>query len=205
MRLASGRRGGFVVALTCLLLGALAAPALAVGADGVSMQVNVPRDADQRMPMLVDGAPASGEILLRNRNDEPRTVRLYAASAAREEQGAISLGNEGSAPWVGLRSHEVALSPGETRVITFTLDPARVPADTDGRLPTAFVLRVPRGETVVMQAVSLLSVTGATPPAIPWYLLLVAVLLLLGVGQQSVRQLHQRRPRVAAHPAPVPA
>ncbi len=190
----SVRRGGALGAVVVLLLCALAGPAFAVGADGVSMQVLVPRDADHRMPLLVDGAPASGEIRLRNDTQEERTVSLYAARAHQSEAGgAVSLGDGGSARWMGLEDRELVLGPGERRTVPFDVRPAGVPGDTDGRLPTAIVLEVPRGGTVVMQAVSLLSITGATAPTAPWQLVVLAAALLLAVGQQSARRLWMRR------------
>lgn len=198
-------RGLALAVLGMLLMTVMAGPALAVGADGVSMQLVVPGDVNQRMPMLVEGVPAAGEVRLRNDAQEERTVRLYAAQAAQEDGGAVFLGDAGSAPWMGLDVQELVLGPGERRTVPFEVRPAGVPADTDGRLPTAVVLEVPRGGTVVLQAVSLLSVTGAVAPALPWQLVLVAAALLLVVGEQSARQLRRRAASRPATVLPAPA
>jgi hypothetical protein len=194
-------------ALTLLLLVVAAGPAMAVGADGVSMQVDVPRDGDRRVPMLVDGSPATGELRIRNRNEEERTVSLFAVRANQQEPGgSVSLGAKGTAPWIGLDDRELTLAPGEMLTVPLELNPSGVPKDTDGRLPTAFVLEVARGETVVLQAVSLLSVTGAEAPGMSWIWVLIAALMLLAVGARAVvewrRQSRTRRPAQLAVPVP---
>jgi hypothetical protein len=199
-------RGGALGILTLLFVTALGGAALAVGADGVAMQVIAPRDVDQRMPMLVEDVPAAGEVRVRNRTDEPRTIRLYAARAHQEHpNGAVSLGESGTAPWIGLAEQELILEPGEHRSFPFALRPAGVPAQTDGRLPTAFVLEVPRDETLVLQAVSLLSVTGAVAPSPPVLLLIVVAAALLVVGQQALRELRRDGSRPARRAALAPA
>jgi hypothetical protein len=191
----------FVVVLGSLLaLAAMGGPAFAVGTDGVDMRLVLPQGEDGRMVLQQDGAPAHGEVLLRNLSDEPRAVTLYAVAATREEGASTQLASRGSAPWIDLPEETIHLAPGAEHTVAFSTRPRGAPAADD--LLMGIVLESRRDATLITQAVGLVRVEGPGAGASwgwIWYLVAGALLLLVAAG--NVRELRAMRRRSVLRPA----
>lgn len=197
-------RAGLAAAAMAACL-AVAAPALAVGVDGVDMALRLPRDPAGHMPLTVDDRPASGEILLENRTAEARTVKLYAVAASVHDGGAVELGMPGSARWLGVPERTVELPAGAREAIPFTTEPGRLGRSGDIPTHAAVILESARGETLVVQAASLITLLPATAP-LHWPWILIASVLLVLVATGLARHLRDERRRSGlGAPSPVRA
>jgi hypothetical protein len=184
--------------LALVLLGLLvcAAPAHAAGTGDVEL-VPASRDGAPQTSFRVAPDDDALRFELVNLADEPRTARLYAASADRSEGGGIGIGATGSAPWLQLPDAEIVLAGGETRAFTAPLDLRALPEQREQL--GAVVLEAPQGAVTVRVATL---VTVEPRPALPLPLWAVALAVIaLGLALFGLWVARRRR-REDAEPAP---
>ena len=113
------------VRVTAVALGAAAVTAVctsayAVGTGGVELTPLHDGSAVSAFHVhLAPGHHSTQKFLLRNETAKPTQFQLYAAAADRSNTGNFSVEGPGSAPWIGLRTQTVTLSPNETRTMSF--------------------------------------------------------------------------------------
>ena len=162
------------------------------------------------VPGVVDGKqvtafraelPESGttqvRFALRNITKEPRSARVYAASARADGQGGFAIGDAGSSPHVRLEDRTVRLAANETRAETFDV---LAPGDDrpDGTVHAAVVIEVKQGAVVQRAATLVYLEPGDSPPRSRWVAWVAgAVLAAVILGWLLVR----RRRRHRAEPA----
>jgi hypothetical protein len=172
-------RAAVVVVLALLLPTGLAAPAWAAGTGGIDLSP---------YPAIVDGrqitafhtdVPSRGSVSVRyslhNVTKQPRTVRVYAASATRNG-GSFSVGTAGSSPYLTFPTRTVTLAGGETQLGTFT-----VHGPVHGTTYGALVVEVTTGSITQRAATLVYLKKGRTVP-VPLLLTLLAVLALALAG-----------------------
>jgi hypothetical protein len=178
------------------LLLACAAPAHAAGTGDVEL-VPASRDGAPQTSFRVTPDDDALRFELVNLADEPRTARLYAASADRSEGGGIGIGATGSAPWLQLPDAEIVLAGGETRAFTAPLDLRALPEQREQL--GAVVLEAPQGAVTIRVATL---VTVEPRPALPLPLWAVALAVItLGLALFGLWVARRRR-RDEAEPAP---
>lgn len=176
------RHGLAVAAVTCLMV-AVTAPALAVGTSGVDLTPALPRnDAGSYVLTLEDREPGDGpELVLTNLTAEPRSARVYAASADMRDAGGVGVGGPGTVPWLPL-DESFELGPDEVRTLAVELEPRRGDLVDGEDHFVALVLEVSPSESLVTQAVTILRVEqGPVTPLPRWPVLLAVVLLVTAV------------------------
>lgn len=151
--------------LTCLGL-VLGGPAGLAGAAGTGDVELVPASSsgEPRTSFTVDSDATSIRFELVNLADAPRTARLYAASADRSAGGGVSVGAEGSAPWLRLPDAVITLGPEEARSFTAPLDLAALPEGES--LLGAVVMEALQG-SVTVRVATLVTVEPHTALPIP--------------------------------------
>ncbi len=192
-----------VVAAVVLVL-ASATAAAAVGVAGVDLSVGLPEDRDGRPQLDVAAETEAVEIRLRNLEDEPRTVSLYAVSATPNDEDSFALGGPSSADWFGVGEHTVTLDPREER--TFVAEPRSRSMPQDAT-HLAVVLEAGTDSTLVTRAARVVELRGDGPTGLPWWLIALATALLVStLGAHAWRWHRERRggaPSAADADAPV--
>lgn len=184
------RRSGLALLAALAVVVGSAVPAGAAGTGDVEL-VPASRDGQAQTSFRVQAGDDAIRFDLVNLADEPRTARLYAASADRSSGGGVGVGAVGSAPWLGVPDGEITLAARESRTITAPLDAGAV---AEGRQKLgAVVLEAPQGAVTVRVATL---VTVEPRPAIPlplWALALAVIcLLLVAFGLAVARRTHLR-------------
>jgi hypothetical protein len=177
---------GLVAAVAVL---AAAVPALAVGAGGVELQPQLPRDGDRSHLLAVEqvAGDAAPTVRLRNLLDVPRDVRVYAATAAIRPEGGVDVGGPGSLGWLPL-DDRLQLAPGEVRDVALVMTPERPDLPRDGTdRHVALVLEVSDSDTLVTQAVTVVRLVAGRTPPVPALLLVTAVVLLVAAAAACAR------------------
>lgn len=176
-----GARGR--LALILATLAALCAgigPALAVGTDGVEIEIDLPPGADGRPEVVVGDEPVVIDIVLRNIVEEERSVRVYVVGATVDESGRGALGQADDASYVRFEDQEVTV-PADTMLrLEATILPLQLPKDEAQRRQIAFVLQSTAQGTVLPQAATIVHVVGERP-RLPGLLLVGVALLIAGL------------------------
>lgn len=166
------RRSGLALLAGLAIVVGSAVPAVAAGTGDVEL-VPAPRDGEAQTSFRVEAGDDEIRFDLVNLADEPRTARLYAASADRSSGGGIGVGAVGSAPWLGVPDEEITLAARESRTIAAPLDANAV---AEGRQTLgAVVLEAPQGAVTVRVATL---VTVESRPALPLPLWAVALAVI---------------------------
>lgn len=189
-------------ALLVLLLALLpaASPATAAGTGDIEL-VPAPRDGQQQSSFRVLPDEDAITFDLMNLAKEPRSVRLYPASATESPGGAISTGAEGSAPWLRLPAQEITLAGQEVRTVTAALDLALLP---EGERQLGVVVLEALQGAVTVRVATLVTVDPHEPSELPLWLLVVAGGSIATTGLGVLLARRRRRPQDAPAPAPVP-
>jgi hypothetical protein len=157
-----------------LVVGLSGGPALAAGTGDIEL-VPASRDGQAQSSFTVTADEDELRFDLVNLVDEPRTARLYAASANRSEGGGIGVGDDGSAPWLDLPDTEITLGPGETRSITAPLDLRSLPEQQEQL--GAVVLEAAQG-AVTVRVATLVTVEPRSALPLPLWAVGLAVVAL---------------------------
>lgn len=165
------RAAALLVGITLCLLGS----ALSAGAAGTGDVELVPagRDGEPQTSFRVSASDDAISFELVNLADEPRSVRLYPASAERGAGGGIGIGSEGSAPWLDLPDEQITLGPRESRSFQAAVKGRELPERREQL--GAVVLEAPQG-AITVRVATLVTIEGR--PAIPLPLWLVALALI---------------------------
>lgn len=156
----------------CLLCTAL--PAGAAGTGDVEL-VPAGRDGQPQTSFRIAPGDDALRFELINLADEPRSVRLYGASANRGEGGGIGVGSEGSAPWLDLPDEQITLGPREARSFEAGLEGRQLP---EGREQLgAVVLEAPQG-AITVRVATLVTVDGRPALPLPLWVVALAVIAL---------------------------
>lgn len=175
-------------------VGLLAAgPAHAAGTGDVELVVPSASDGTPKTSFRVTSSQDSISFELVNLVDEPRTARLYAASATRSGSGAISVGTQGSAPWLLVPEGEVALAPKQVRRFTVPLDQNRLEESTT--VLGAVVLEAVQGSVVVRVATLVTVEPRSALPLPAWALAVAGSAIALVVGGLLLVLWRRRRER----------
>lgn len=175
------RTATFLLAVLAAVALTTAAPAGAAGTGDVELIPSSP-DGEPRTSFQLDGSQDEIRFELVNLADEPRTARLYSASAVRSPSGAVSVGSDGSAPWLDLPDEEVLLEAEEVRSFVAPLELREL---SEGQTQLgAVVLEVTQG-SVVVRVATLVTVEPRTGLPLPVWAVVVAAgaiaLVLLGL------------------------
>jgi hypothetical protein len=150
-------RRNLLISLVALGLGLLAWSGIAQAEENVSFGIR-PTKAYEGNPepfgyfvhSLAPGESLSDEAMVMNSSDQPLVLRLYAADATTALNCGTAFANEGQegngvARWLSPSLSEIALEPGEERVVPFTIE---VPQDASpGQHVAGLVVEaVPGGE-----------------------------------------------------------
>lgn len=159
MRTRTRCRRALGLGLAAVALTVAAAPtASAVGVDGVDLRLDLPRDADGRHALELGTGRVDVDVVVTNRSERPREVRVYAAGAERGADGGVTLGDPASsASWMALDAGGLSLAPEESRTLTARVHPRHVPADVEH---VAVLLEAGDG-AVVTRAATVVPVRGA--------------------------------------------
>lgn len=200
----TGQTTRWLVTVAVVLVLTSATAAAAVGVAGVDLSVGLPEDRDGRPQLDVEGEAEAVEIRLRNLEDEPRPVSLYAVSATPNDEDSFALGGPASADWFGVGEHTVTLGPREER--TFVAEP-RSRSMPEDATHLAVVLEAGTDTTLVTRAARVVELRGDRPTGLPWWLTALATALLVSTfGAHAWRWHHERRggaPSAADAEAPV--
>lgn len=198
------------VAVSAVTLAAVAAAlaagaAAAIGTDGVELQPQLPRGDDGRFTLAVGHNPRTFEVVLANLVPEAREVRLYTAAATPGNSGAVTVGPAGTVDWLGVETRQLSLAGGEEQRLSFTVDPAGVPAPAPDLV--ALVVESHRHDTLVTRAANLIRVVpdgaaSSLPAQGP--LALVALATLAASAAALARWGRDRSPLPATGPGTGP-
>ena len=179
----------------------LAGPAGAAGTGDVEL-VPAPRDGQVQTSFRVRPSEDALSFQLVNLADQPRTVRLYAASADRSAGGGIGVGAVGSAPWLDLPEGEITLKGSEARTVTVPLDGDELAAGREQL--GAIVLEAPQG-AVTVRVATLVTVEPRSALPLPLWAVALAVISLalatFGLWVAWRRRRQEREEASAAAPA----
>lgn len=191
------RRSTAGLALAVACLAGLPAPAHAAGTGDVEL-----------VPVTADGGPSTSfrvaddedeiRFELVNLSEEPRTARLYAASAARGDGGGVTVGDRGTADWLQLDDLVVELGPGEARSFAAPLDEGELPRDREQL--GAVVLEAVQG-SVTVRVATLVTVEPRSALAVPTWLAALALAVLVAVTSLLLLVVLRRRRRDDEAPA----
>ena len=156
----------------------LAAPAGIAGAAGTGDVELIPSspDGETRTSFRVTRGDDRIRFELVNLADEPRTARLYAASAQRSEGGGIAVGQDGSAPWLQLGLLTVNLAPNESREFTAPLDVTALP---EGKEQLGAVVLEAQQGSVTVRVATLVTVEPRSALPLPTWAVAIAVAAIL--------------------------
>lgn len=189
------RAAAVLVGVAFCLLGT-ALPAGAAGTGDVEL-VPASRDGEPQTSFRVSPGDDAIRFELINLADEPRSVRLYAASANRGEGGGIGVGSEGSAPWLDLPDEQITLEPREARSFEAGLEGRQLPEGKEQL--GAVVLEAPQG-AITVRVATLVTVEGRPGLPLPlWAVALALIALALAafgfwVARRRVREDAQELP-----------
>ena len=188
-------RTAAVVVLVLLLCGGTARAAGTGGVEVTPFPGVV--DGKQQTAFHVD-VPTRGDTsvryVLRNTTSEPRSAKLYAASATPDGKGGYAIGDPGSSPYVDLPARTVSLKGKESRLERF-----RAHGEVEGTRYAAVVVEVTNGAITQRAATLVYLERGRTVP-LPLLLVLLAVGLLVVVGGAVLLSRRSTRRRQDAAP-----
>lgn len=194
------RRRTALLLLPLAALLCLGSPAQAAGTGDVEL-IPASVGGEPQTAFRIDDGQDSLRFELVNLVDEPRTAKLYAASATRSGSGAIAVGADGSAPWLELPLAEVELGPQESR--TFTAPLALGELESGQQQLGAVVLEARQG-SVTVRVATLVTVDARDDLPLPLWTVAVAggaiVLVLVGLFVARRRKDDEDEPVVAPEP-----
>lgn len=165
------------LAAVVVLVVLLATPARAAGTGGIEV-TPIPAVADGKtvtaFRVQLPGEEESVDVpfSLRNLTDEPRSARLYVATANRAKDGTFDVGSAGSSDYVEMADAEVQLAAGAAERRTFT-----VRGEAGEQRYAAVVVEVQRG-SVVQRAATVIYLKPPRIIPVPLLLALAAGLLV---------------------------
>lgn len=182
---AAGRfaRPAAVVVLALGLVGLLltAVPATAAGTGGIEVSpypgvVDGKQVTAFHAELPRDGKATKVKYSLRNTTNEPRTAKLYAASAAKDGKGGFTVGDVASSPYISFPTRDVTLAGGKSELGEFEVH-GKLDEDAYG----AIVVEVMQG-AVTQRAATIVYLSPGPVLPIPVLLAIGAAILVLAGG-----------------------
>ena len=152
-------------------------PGVVDGKQVTAFHVQVPRHGSQDV-----------RYALRNTTKTKKSAHLYAASAVQGENGAWTIGDAGSTPYLDFTTRDVTLLPEQVTINAF---PTRGDLKQD-KAYAALVVEVQNG-AITQRAATLVYLTRGPAVSVPLLIALIAGLLLVAAAGAVV--LARRRSR----------
>ena len=173
--------GRLVRSAVVVLLLWFALPASAAGTGGIEISpypgvVNGKQVTAFRADLPRNGSSRSVRYSLRNTTSSPKSGRLYAASATRDDKGDFTIGDPGSSPYISFPAKDVTLPGGASQIASFTVH-GKISERTYG----ALVVEVTQG-AITQRAATIVYLSPGPVLPIPVLLAIGAAVLIAAVG-----------------------